>query len=85
MKELQLREAKTTLSSVVAAAERGEPTTITKNGRRAAVVLSYAEWDKLKNKVPRFADLLLAVPAFEWEDLPRRRPARAIRDGLIER
>ena len=36
MKELQLREAKTTLSAVVEAAEHGEPTTITKHGRPAA-------------------------------------------------
>jgi hypothetical protein len=32
MKELQLREAKTTLSAVVEAAANGEPTTITKQG-----------------------------------------------------
>jgi antitoxin Phd len=59
MKELQLREAKTTLSAVVDAAERGEPTTITKHGRRAAVVISYKQWDKLENKVPTFADVRL--------------------------
>ena len=34
MKELQLREAKTTLSAVVEAAENGEPTTITKQAGR---------------------------------------------------
>ena len=80
MKELQLREAKTTLSAVVDAAERGEPTTITKYGRRAAVVISYKQWDKLKNKVPTFADLLLAIPALEPDDLPIRRAARITRE-----
>ena len=82
MKKLQLREAKMTLSAVVEAAERGEPTTITKHGRPAAVVLSHAEWARLKSKVPSFADLLLAVPTLGEEDLPKRRPARIVREGL---
>ena len=81
MKELQLREAKTTLSAVVEAAEQGEPTTITKHGRRAAVVVSYDEWSKLKSKIPSFADLLLAVPQLGMDDLPQRRRARIVREG----
>ena len=84
MKELQLREAKTTLSAVVDAAERGEPTTITKRGRRAAVVISYKQWDKLRNKGPSFADLLLAIPALEPDDLRKRRSARIVREGSSE-
>ena len=79
MKELNLREVKTSLSAVVDAAERGEPTTITKHGRRAAVILSYKQWDKLNKKVPSFADLLLAIPVLDPDDLPQRRPARIIR------
>ena len=81
MKQLQLREAKTALSAVIDAAERGEPTTITKHGRPAAVVVSYKEWTKLKSKIPSFADLLLAVPQLAADDLPKRRPARIVRDG----
>jgi antitoxin Phd len=81
MKELQLREAKSTLSSVVDAAERGEPTTITKHGRPAAVVISYEEWTRLTSKVPSFADLLLAVPELTEEELPERRSARFVREG----
>jgi prevent-host-death family protein len=65
----------------VDAAERGEPTTITKHGRRAAVVISYRQWDKLKNRVPSFADLLLAIPALEPDNLPTRRSARIAREG----
>ncbi len=81
MKEIQLREAKATLSAVVEAAEKGEPTTITKHGRPAAVVISHREWTKLKSTVPSFADLLLAVPPLDPEDLPKRRPARIVRHG----
>ena len=84
MKELQLREAKSTLSAVVEAAEKGEPTTITKHGRPAAVVVSYEEWTRLKRKVPSFADLLLAVPQLAVEDLPERRSARIVREGAAD-
>ena len=81
MKQLQLREAKVTLSAVVEAAENGKPTTITKHGRPVAVVISHAEWIKLKTKVPSFADLLLAIPPLDPDDLPKRRPARTTRKG----
>jgi len=79
MKTLQLREAKATLSAVVEAAENGEPTTITKHGRPAAVVISHTEWTRLKTRVPSFADLLLAIPPLDPGDLPKRRPARVVR------
>ena len=82
--KIQLREAKASLSAVVAAAENGQPTTITKHGRPAAVVLSYAEWTRLKAKDPSFADLLLAVPPLDAEDLPERGSARAARDPRFE-
>jgi antitoxin Phd len=81
MKQLQLREAKTTLSAVIEAAENGEPTTITKHGRPAAVVISHAEWMRLKTKIPSFAGLLLAIPPLNPADLPKRRPARVVRKG----
>ena len=83
MKELQLREAKTSLSAVVEAAEKGQPTTITKHGRPAAVVISHAEWIKLKAQVPTFTDLLLAIPPLDPGDLPVRRPARITRKGFM--
>lgn len=79
MKKIQLREAKATLSAVVEAAENGQPTTITKHGRPAAVIISHGEWTRLKTRVPSFSDLLLAIPPLDPEDLPRRRPARIAR------
>jgi antitoxin Phd len=82
LRKLQLREAKSTLSAVVEAAERGEPTTITKHGHPAAVVVSYEEWTKLTCKIPSFADLLLAVPQLAREDLPERRPARIVQERV---
>lgn len=84
MKELQLRDAKATLSAIVEAAEHGEPTTITKHGRPAAVLVSHAEWNRLQNALPSFADLLLAIPPLDTDELPARRPARVFRDDPAE-
>jgi antitoxin Phd len=84
MKELQLCAAKSTLSAVVDAAESGEPTTITKHGRPAAVIISHREWKRLNSKVPTFADLLLAVPSLDPDDLPGRWPARVTRRATLD-
>jgi hypothetical protein len=48
------------------------------------VIVSHAEWMRLRTKVPSFADLLLAVPPLDPEDLPKRRPARVERTGGLE-
>lgn len=84
MRKLQLRDAKAALSAVVEAAEQGKPTTITKHGRPAAVVVSYTEWARLKQKAPSFADLLLAAPPLDADALPKRRPARVTRDRILD-
>jgi prevent-host-death family protein len=41
MREIQLREAKATLSAVVDEAVRGQPSVITRHGKPEAVVLSF--------------------------------------------
>jgi prevent-host-death family protein len=84
MRKVQLREAKTALSAVVDAAEKGQPTMITKRGRPAAVVVSHQEWIRLKQRVPSFADLLLAAPPLDAADLPTRRPARSVRKTVVD-
>lgn len=70
MHEIQLRDAKATLSAVIDNARRGEPSIITRHGRREAVVLSFEEWERL-SRVPSFGRLLMAVP-LEPDDLPTR-------------
>ncbi|MFT6672134.1 MAG: prevent-host-death family protein [Afipia broomeae] len=79
MKEIQLKDAKATLSAVVDRAVAGEPTAITRHGRKEAVLVSYQEWERI-SKVPSFADLLLAFPG-EPDDIPERsrKPARVLR------
>ena len=61
MHELQLRDAKATLSAVIDQARRGEPSIITRHGRREAVVVSFEEWERL-SRVPTFGRLLMAAP-----------------------
>ncbi|MCF4127349.1 type II toxin-antitoxin system Phd/YefM family antitoxin [Methylobacterium sp. SyP6R] len=70
MREIQLRDAKATLSAVVDDAVRGEPSIITRHGRPEAVVLSFAEWQRLST-VPSFGELL-ASSGLRDGDLPER-------------
>jgi prevent-host-death family protein len=76
VKSVQVREAKATLSALIEAAERGEPTMITRHGRPAAVVAPVAVADQfLQRPESSFADLLLAFPGgleFERDQTPLR-------------
>ncbi|MGI9169009.1 MAG: type II toxin-antitoxin system Phd/YefM family antitoxin [Caulobacteraceae bacterium] len=63
MQSLQVRDAKAKFSALVEAAERGVPTTITRHGRPAAVVVSVEDARRLYPEGrPSFADLLLSFP-----------------------
>jgi antitoxin Phd len=70
MKEIQLKDAKATLSAVVDDAVCGQPALITRHGRPQAVVVGYQEWQRL-SRIPSFGRLLMAAP-LEKGDLPRR-------------
>lgn len=61
MREIQLRDAKASLSAVVDEAMRGKPAVITRHGKRQVVVVSYEEWERLSH-VPTFGRLLMAAP-----------------------
>lgn len=67
MQEIQLREAKATLSAVIDQARQGQPSVITRHGRPEAVLLSFEEWQRL-SQVPSFGWLLMSAP-LEAEDL----------------
>lgn len=77
MQEIQLRDAKATLSAVVDQAKQGQPSIITRHGRPEAVILSFEEWQRL-SQVPSFGRLLMAAP-LEPDDLPAYR--KGLRDG----
>jgi antitoxin Phd len=70
MREIQLRDAKATLSSVVDDAARGEPSIITRHGRPEAVVIGFDDWKRLSS-VPSFGRLLMSAP-IQADDLPER-------------
>jgi prevent-host-death family protein len=70
MREIQLKDAKATLSAVIDGAKAGEPVIITRHGRKEAVVVSWEEWRRLSD-VPSFARLLTSAP-LEPDDLPPR-------------
>lgn len=72
MHEIQLRDAKATLSAVIDDARRGKPSIITRHGRREAVVFSFEDWERL-SRVPSFGRLLIAAP-IEPDDLPAGDP-----------
>jgi antitoxin Phd len=61
MREIQLRDAKASLSAIVDEAMQGKPAVITRQGKRQAVVVSYEEWERLST-VPGFGRLLMAAP-----------------------
>ena len=70
MRQIQLRDAKASLSAVVDNAVRGEPSVITRHGKPEAVVISFEEWQRL-SKIPSFARLLMSAPV-EPGDLAER-------------
>ena len=72
MREIQLKDAKAKLSAVVDRAAQGEPSVITRHGKPEAVVLGFADWERLSN-VPSFGRLLMSAP-LEPNDLPERDP-----------
>jgi prevent-host-death family protein len=77
MKIVPIRDAAADLSALIDAAERGEPTTITRHGRPAAVMVSVDDARTLYDAdKPSFADFLLSFPgdgvAFERDQTPTR-------------
>jgi len=80
MRKVQLKDAKANLSAVVDEATRGKPSLITRHGKPQAVVLGFAEWERL-SRVPSFGRLLMSAP-LESGDLPERSRAPARSAGL---
>jgi len=76
MESVQIRDAKAKFSALVEAAERGQPTTITRHGRPAAVVVPVEDARRLyPESRPSLVDLLLSFPGdveFERDETPLR-------------
>ncbi len=70
MEKIQLKDAKASLSAVVDRALAGKPSVITRHGRPEAVVVSWAEWQRLRN-LPSLGRLLMSAP-IDPGDIPER-------------
>ena len=66
MRESQFKDVEASLSDVVDQAVAGDPTVITRDGRKEAVVLSFAEYQRL-SKNHSLVDLLVAFPGDEGD------------------
>src|SRR3974377_1069058 len=73
MRKIKLKDAKAKLSTVVDEARRGKPSVITRHGKPEAVILGFADWERL-SRVPSFGRLLMSAP-LEDGDLPQRNRA----------
>jgi antitoxin Phd len=80
MRKIQLKDAKANLSAVVDQATRGKPSVITRHGKPEAVVLGFADWQRL-SRVPSFGRLLMSAP-LEPGDLSKRNRAPIRHAGL---
>ena len=78
MRKIQLKDAKANLSAVVDQATGGKPAVITRHGKPEAVVLGFADWERLAH-VPSFGRLLMSAP-LEEKSLPERNRS-AMRDA----
>lgn len=78
MKVFALPDLEAGLSAMIANAERGKPTILTKDGRHAAMIVPMEAGRSLfPDTGPSFADLLLSMP--EGLDIERDpRPLRGI-------
>jgi antitoxin Phd len=80
MRKIQLKDAKANLSAVVDQATRGNPSVITRHGKPEAVVLGFADWERL-SRIPSFGRLLMSAP-LEPGDLADRNPSPMRDSGL---
>ena len=80
METLQIREAKASFSAVVAAAEQGRPTVISRHGQPCAMIVPIADGKRLYPlDAPNLAAYLLSVPA----PVPTRRNSRPLRGAKL--
>ena len=63
METLQIREAKASFSALIAAAEKGRPTLVSRHGQPCAMIVSVADGARLYPlEMPNLASYLLTLP-----------------------
>ena len=77
MDSVQIREAKATFSALIAAAEQGRPTLITRHGQPSAMIVPVASGQRLYPlEKPSFAEFLMGLP----ESIETERDNTPLRD-----
>ena len=81
MKTWQLQEAKAQLSDVVRRAQSHGPQTVSVHGKPAVVVLSIAEYSRLRKTKPPFLEFMRASPlaGIDLKITRDKTPARKIK------
>jgi len=78
MEMLQIREAKANFSALVAAAEKGRPTLVSRHGQPCAMIVPVADGARLyPMDMPNLANYLLALPE-HFETVRDTTPLRGI-------
>lgn len=63
METVQIREAKASFSALVAAAEKGQPTLVSRHGHPCAMIVPVADGARLyPTEMPNLANYLLSLP-----------------------
>lgn len=76
MREVSLQAAADTFDDIVADAAKGEDVVLTRDGRREAVIISWAAWERLSRRLS-FGRLLASSPLEDDDIAPRHRgPSR---------
>jgi prevent-host-death family protein len=76
METVQIREAKASFSALVAAAEKGQPTLVSRHGHPCAMIVPVADGARLyPTEMPNLANYLLGMP----EPLVNQRDATPLR------
>ncbi len=73
----QIQDAKNKLSEVIARAQKHGPQLITRHGEKAVVVVSYAEYERLRKSQGKLSEFFKASPLADVElsrdkSLPRK-------------
>jgi prevent-host-death family protein len=80
MRQIQLRDAKASVSAIVDEVSKGEVAIITRHGKPTAVLIDYREWQRLID-VPSFG----AKAWFGWPDDPELERLRTAWFGAPDR
>ena len=82
METIPIREAKASFSALVATAEKGRPTLVSRHGQPCAMIVPVADGARLYPlEMPNLANYLLALPepfATDWETERDTTPLRGV-------